>query len=606
LIFMAIHPKNSTNPAEKLVSEKNRLRFMGGSFLIAWTLGAYGYFHYPFGDETVSFSNALYHSAQLFILHAPHFEKPVPWTLEMARWLAPISTGLVLLDATIRLFYHEQKAFKMKKMNSHSIVCGLGRKGMAVVEKLHKSGSSVVVVEKNPDPEMEDRLLQMGILMVLGDATRIDVLKDAKLDSASALYALCPEDSTNCAIAMEANKISSTNGKTRKCFIHINDAELRSALQQQHQSVSSDTNQTLRFIDAFGPQAISLLAYGFPLDHDGIAPDDTRSVHLVILGFGRMGRTVAIKAAQLGQFANGKPLQISVIDNPINLSESALLFHHPSIGDVTDFLLYQHEILSPQTRELIKKWCNEPNRIVNIAICIDNQSVAYSLVFNLLPVFNRENVRVAIRVQDAESFNFLLEGARSKKYHDLRIHPFGIEKGYENLTDPEHDIPEKFAMDIHQAFVKLVCEQLRGKDNELEKREKSVELKEWNSLREDFRESSRQQAIHMYFKTRAAGCEIVDKSDERPAIEQFEGQQAKQGIFRDLAIMEHNRWVAERKVNNWKYGKKSDKENRISEYLVDWNQLPEDIKQYDYDAVARIPVLLNSVGKKMVAKKNKN
>lgn len=602
---MTILHKNSVNPSVKLLSEKNRLRFMGSSFLLAWIFGTYGYFHYPFGDETVSLSNALYHSAQLFILHAPHFEKPVPWALEIARWLAPISTGVVLFDASMRLFYHEQIAYKMKKINGHSIVCGLGRKGMAVVENLHQSGKQVVVVEKYPDSEMEDRLQHMGILMVLGDAKRIEILKEAKLGTAAALYALCPDDSTNCAIAMEANKIRCTLDSKRKCYIHLNDAELRSALQQHHQNVASDSKQIIRFIDAFGPQAISLLAHDFPLDHDGIAPNDARSVHLIILGFGRMGRTVAIKAAQLGQFANGKPLQISVIDSHINVKESALLFHHPALGDVTDFMLYQHEILSPITRELIQKWCNEPYRIVNIAICIDDQTVAYSAIFNLLPILNRKNVRVAVRVQDAESFNFLLGGG-SQEYHNLAIRPFGVEKGYENLTDPGKDIPEKFAKDIHAAYVALVHDQFKDGQAELDKRAETGELKGWSFLKEDFRESSRQQAIHMYFKTRAAGYEIVDLADERPAIEQFEGQQLKKGIFRDLAIMEHNRWVAERKVNNWKYGDPTDKKNRINKCLVDWNQLPDDIKQYDYDAVARIPVLLKSVGKKMVTKKNEN
>jgi hypothetical protein len=106
----------------------------------------------------------------------------------------------------------------------------------------------------------------------------------------------------------------------------------------------------------------------------------------------------------------------------------------------------------------------------------------------------------------------------------------------------------------------------------------------------------------MYFKTRAAGYEIVELTDERPAIEKFEGQDTKTGMFEILAIMEHNRWIAERRVNNWKYGVLSDKPNRINKYLVDWIKLPDDIRQYDYDAVARIPALLKGIGKKMVEK----
>jgi hypothetical protein len=66
--------------------------------------------------------------------------------------------------------------------------------------------------------------------------------------------------------------------------------------------------------------------------------------------------------------------------------------------------------------------------------------------------------------------------------------------------------------------------------------------------------------------------------------------------------MEHDRWVAERKVNNWKYGDPSDKPNRINKNLVDWNQLTEEVKGYDEKTVAMIPELLKRTGKKMVKK----
>lgn len=599
---MNIQSEKTEKSSKRLMSEKIRLRLLVISFLTALTLGTSGYYHYHVGEETVSFSNALYHAAQLFLLHSPHFGEPVPWTLEIARWLAALSTIFLIFDFAIRFFYREKTGLKLQRLKNHSIVCGLGSKGMAVVEKLYQTDKKIVAVEKFPDAEIEERLRRMGIPMVTGDATKKEILLEARIKSAKSVYALCPDDNTNCAIAMIATNISKHEGFSGKCYVHINDTELRSALQTNQHKNDLDSKQTLSFIDAFAPPALSLLVNGFPLDHNGISPNDRTGVHLIILGFGRMGRTIAVKAAQLGQFANGKPLQISVIDNQINVPESSLLFYHPYIGQVSEILLYQQNILSPETRNLLETWCNEPDKIVNVAICVDNQEIAFSTVFNLLPVFNRKNVRVAVRVADSESFQFLIERAKSDKYSDLRIIPFGMEKGYENLTNPDKDEPEKFAMDIHKAYVSLVHDQLKNDPKELDKRKQSGELNQWNNLKEDFRESSRQQAIHMYFKTRAAGYEIVELADERPAIEKFEGQDSKTGMFEILAIMEHNRWIAERRVNNWKYGVHSDKPNRINKYLVDWSKLPEDIRQYDYDAVARIPLLLKGIGKKMVEK----
>jgi len=585
-----------------LLSEKLRLRIMVFTFPIAFFLGAYGYSIYHADNETVGITNAFYHSAQLFILTAPYFSEQVPWSLEIARWLAAASTLLVLVNTALYLFHRERMELVLNRKKNHAIVCGLGRRGMAVVEMLHQKGDSVVAVENHPEPDIEERLYHMGIPLILGDATRKEILHEARIQCASSLYALCPDDTTNCAIAMAAHNVDCSSNKSRQCFIHINEAELRSALQINHAAKAPDEKQALHFIDAYGPEAMSLLNEGFPIDHDGISPKDLRKAHLVILGFGQMGRTVAIKAAQIGQFANKSRCRISVIDRRASTNESDLLFHHPFITDTADFSFHAQEVLSPKTRKMLEDWCNEPNMIVNVVVCFDDQAIALDAVFNLLPVFNKKNVRVAVRVQQEESLLFLLKGAESKKYRDLVIFPFGIEKSFETLTNPGLNITERFAMDIHKAYVDIIRDQFKNDPNELKRREESGELKEWNELNEDFRESNRQQAIHNNIKLRAVGLEIVDLSDPRPAVREFEKE-----TFDILAEMEHSRWMAERIVNNWKYGDPSDKPNRVNKNIVDWHRLTADIQKYDYDAVALIPELLEKVGRKIVKKEiNKN
>ena len=589
--------KNKSISLRLLLSENLRTRIMEFSFPTAFILGIYGFLNYPLGEETVTFSNAMYHSAQLFIMHTPHFGAPVPWSLETARWLAVLSTGLVLYNAALHILHKERMGLRIRRMKNHTIVCGLGRRGIAVTEKLHESGNKVVAIDKNPEPDIVQRLQTLGIPLIIGDATRKEILEEARIEYAARLFTFCSDDTTNFSIAMESLGEPSKIALTRKCFIHINDAELRNTLQTNHEKKSFGNVQTHRFIDAYGPEAITLLAEGLPLEHDGILADDIRKVHLIILGFGCMGRTLAVKAAQLGQFANRKKMLISVIDHNAKVNQAALLFHHPFIEDVVDFEFFQQEVLSPETRKQIEKWCIEADRIVNVVVCFDNPSIVYDTVFNLMHVFNRSNVRVAVRANDPDSFKFLLRGAGTTKYKDLRIQPFGLDKGLETLINPENVEAEKFAVDIHKAYVELIFEEESKNPNQTGKVETRDELKSWDNLKEDFRESNRQQAVHMYFKVRACGYEIVALNDPHPSIEEFE-----KGLSDVLAIMEHDRWVAERKVNNWKFGDPSDKANRINKNLVDWDKLEPKIQQYDYDAVARIPRLLKKVGKKMVVK----
>ena len=99
----------------------------------------------------------------------------------------------------------------------------------------------------------------------------------------------------------------------------------------------------------------------------------------------------------------------------------------------------------------------------------------------------------------------------------------------------------------------------------------------------------------MYIKIRSLNCEIVHCSDSRPSADVFNPE-----VLENLAEMEHRRWMAERFVNNWNYGPEKNIGLKISPYLVRWDQLLEEIKDYDRNFVRMIPDLIKSVGKKIV------
>jgi len=578
-----------------------RLRILVFSILTAFILGTIGYCHYPLGDKPVSVWNALYLSAQLFVMQTPQFESPLSWTLAIARWLAIVSTGLLLFNTLLYIYHQERMGLVLRRRKKHAIVCGLGKRGITMAEKLHRSKFLVVAIDKNPEPDVVERLHELGIPLITGDATRKEILQQAKIVQASQLFTFCPFDSINLSIAIVANEMSNKTGKARQCFVHINDAELRNALQTNKNKQHSEKTPNIQFVDAFAQEAISLLAHGLPLDHNGISKDDTRQVHLIILGFGCMGRTIAVKAAQVGQFANRKRMRISVIDRTADVTWSALLFHHQFIAETVDLSFYQQEVLSHETHNQIESWCKEPDTLVNIVICFDNPSLAFDTVFNLKPALDHNHVRVAVRVNEEEVFASLLKGVKIDQSGEQRVRTFGFEKSLDYLINPDLDETEKFAKDIHKAYIKLNLEQNANKPEKLEQIKKNPELQPWEDLPEDLRESNRQQAVHMYFKIRACGYEVKEIHDPRPAIETFD-----KDLFEALAIMEHDRWVAERKVNNWKYGPSNDKPNKINASIIGWEHLAESVKQYDYDAVSRIPILLNSVGKKMVVKSSAN
>jgi hypothetical protein len=59
-----------------------------------------------------------------------------------------------------------------------------------------------------------------------------------------------------------------------------------------------------------------------------------------------------------------------------------------------------------------------------------------------------------------------------------------------------------------------------------------------------------------------------------------------------LADMGHERWVAERLQADWSCGPESDAESKTNAYLVGYDELPNDAKEWDRRAIPEILALV--------------
>ncbi len=66
-----------------------------------------------------------------------------------------------------------------------------------------------------------------------------------------------------------------------------------------------------------------------------------------------------------------------------------------------------------------------------------------------------------------------------------------------------------------------------------------------------------------------------------------------------LARMEHDRWVKERLADGWNLAKEKKIEKKESPFLISYDDLTDDIKDYDRDAVRQIPAILARVDLKI-------
>ncbi|HEV8612699.1 MAG TPA: RyR domain-containing protein [Gemmatimonadales bacterium] len=584
-------------PELALLSRRKRIA-LAGWFLATLALGTAGYLRYAReGGEAVSLWTALYHSAQLFILHAPHFERHVNLALELARWSAAILFGGTVYQVARQVFQSEFAALQRRRLSGHLIVGGLGRRALQCVRcergKPRGKRRAVVVIDRAPAEDLAAATTKLGAHVLTGDVNDPAVLKAAGLARAAELWALCAEDSVNCETAVQAGKLLAAAAPRRAplaCNVHLSDIDLRVELQRYAAAAAEGTPLALHFFDLYDFEARRVLLHELPIDHDGIGVDERRQPHLVILGFARMGRSLAIRAAKLGHFANAARnpalrLRISVLDRAGAQGEAALLFRYPQFRSACELEVHTMDIESPAARSLLEGWCGERGSLTSLAVCFDDEARAVETALRLLPALETQRVRIAVRLAHRAGLGSMLERVQAHAAGTLQLKSFGrLDEGCCEAA-LEESAQERLARAIHADFVA----QRRAEGRNAHDRS----LAEWTVLEEDLRESNRQQADHVVIKLRTVGCEAVRQSDPRPALEGFEEAEVEL-----LARMEHARWTAERRLANWSPGEKS-VARRSSPYLVPWAELPGEVQEYDRAAVRGIPRLLGGIGMKV-------
>ncbi len=122
--------------------------------------------------------------------------------------IAVVSFAFSQLARTIAEHHRDPcKASKRKamKMQDHYIVCGLGRIGRIVCNRLVRLGVPFVAID--PSRDVVQHLLDMGINAIIGDATDDQTLHAAGIDRAKGVVVVTSCDATNIVITLTAREL---------------------------------------------------------------------------------------------------------------------------------------------------------------------------------------------------------------------------------------------------------------------------------------------------------------------------------------------------------------------------------------------------------------
>ncbi|MFK7758522.1 MAG: TrkA family potassium uptake protein [Phycisphaerales bacterium] len=108
--------------------------------------------------------------------------------------------------ATTKALHPEKRMLNLaKKLTNHAIICGYGRTGSRVAERLLQEHVEFVIIDSNM--ENVERARQDGYIAILGDATTDKSLHEAGIVHAQSVAAVTSSDSANAMICLSVKAL---------------------------------------------------------------------------------------------------------------------------------------------------------------------------------------------------------------------------------------------------------------------------------------------------------------------------------------------------------------------------------------------------------------
>lgn len=112
----------------------------------------------------------------------------------------------IVQSELIATFGQRRLSRRMSKLTDHFIICGAGRVGSHLVRNLKASDTPFLVIET--DSQRVAELVEMGVVVLIRDATMEESLREAGVERARGLAACLPDDADNVYVVLTARDLN--------------------------------------------------------------------------------------------------------------------------------------------------------------------------------------------------------------------------------------------------------------------------------------------------------------------------------------------------------------------------------------------------------------
>lgn len=369
----------------------------------------------------------LYLTLQLIPLNSGAISPPVPIELELARFFIPLLAGAATAKVVWDLFREQIRGLRLRGLRGQIVICGLSRKGLLLANEFRRQGHEVVIIERDDENEWLEPCRLGGMFILLGDATDPVLLRQAGVQWASGLFAVCDDDGINAEIAIQAqDQVRDRTGEPLPCLVHVSDPKLCVLMREQEPALERAPFR-LELFNVFERGARRILQEYPAWREDQLGAGPAPAILLV--GLGRMGENVVLHAARAWRSRVPDParrLRIQVIDRNALLKIESLHVRYPRLAAACDLIPLQFEIHSP-TFERARFLFDDQGQLAvdTVYICVDNDTLGLHAGLTLQRQLQGQDLAMVIRMTEDSGLAKLLAARKNHSGAFQNLYAFG-------------------------------------------------------------------------------------------------------------------------------------------------------------------------------------
>ena len=548
--------------------------------VLVFAMGLLGTAGAGVGDDL---STRLYLTLQLFALEGDWTNDvaDLPWTLELARFLAPITTVGSLLFVFASQLRVTVANRLLRFARDHVVTVGLSEDVLEFLVACARRGRRIAVLTEHVQPALVAEARRLGHRVIEVDRIDDDALLAVNLPRASHLVVLTGDDGDNVEVTLRAKKLAREHLERREDVplqirLHLDDSRLATQLEGYPKFFEDYDAAETSFFNV-DERSARLLFSDHAMEVYADALDAPR-VHLVLVGIGHLQEQVLLYALRQAHFADGARPRVTLLGEGARIALDAFATAHPGATDVGEIDCIE----MPRGEAELETWLPSEELADATAwiVCLDPmiRALRYTLALRrALLAGAGGNGPIFVAMHHGHRLARMLESKAGQPEVPDGIFPFAMLD--EALSDDQilDERQDRLVRELHQAYLEA------AEASSSSQRHPPPGLREWAQLPEVFRRENRISTDHIEVKLRATDREL----SELGATQAFSEDEVEQ-----LAELESRRWIASRRSAGWRFGVQRNDLKKIHYALLPWEELPEPRREQNRSGIRSLLQIL--------------